>query len=154
MSDQTDNNAQERSDASRPQWLFLAYKVPSELSSNRVPIWRELKRLGAYYPQQAVCILPGRSEIREQIGEIRRRVADMGVQTPTSRSRIYRLISTTSSSTSLSGWLHGNTPKSSRSANPGLSRRSSSNASVRTTRSRKPRRSDRTSTRSDAGSTM
>ncbi len=78
MNDQTDNDAQERSDASRPQWLFLAYKVPSEPSSNRISIWRELKRLGAYYPQQAVCILPGRSEIREQIGEIRRRVADMG----------------------------------------------------------------------------
>ncbi len=59
------------------QWLLLAYKVPSEPSSNRISIWRELKRLGAYYPQQAVCILPGRSEIREQIGEIRRRVADM-----------------------------------------------------------------------------
>jgi hypothetical protein len=59
------------------QWLLLAYKVPSEPSSNRISIWRELKRLGAYYPQQAVCILPGRSEIRKQIGEIRRRVADM-----------------------------------------------------------------------------
>jgi len=78
MKDQAGDDDAERSDDSPPHWLFLAYKVPSEPSSNRISIWRELKRLGAYYPQQAVCILPGRSEIREQISAIRRRVADMG----------------------------------------------------------------------------
>jgi len=52
--------------------------VPSEPSSNRIGIWRELKRLGAYYPQQAVCLLPGRPETREQIGSIRDRIVDMG----------------------------------------------------------------------------
>jgi hypothetical protein len=66
------------SGAADAEWLFLAYKVPSEPSSNRISIWRELKRLGAYYPQQAVCILPGRSRIRSKIDEIRIRVADMG----------------------------------------------------------------------------
>ncbi len=78
MNDQTGNDAPERSGEPQPQWLFLAYKVPSEPSSNRISIWRELKRLGAYYPQQAVSILPGRAEIREQISDIRRRIADMG----------------------------------------------------------------------------
>lgn len=61
-----------------PQWLFLAYKVPSEPSSNRILIWRELKHMGAYYPQQAVCILPGRETIRSQIGKIRAKVKEMG----------------------------------------------------------------------------
>ncbi len=78
MKERADVGAVEPTDASDPQWLLLAYKVPSEPSSNRISIWRELKRLGAYYPQQAVCILPGRSVIREQIGEIRERVANMG----------------------------------------------------------------------------
>ncbi len=73
-----DHADRERSDGSDPQWLLLAYKVPSDPSSNRISIWRELKRLGAYYPQQAVCILPGHAEIRAQIGEIRRRISDMG----------------------------------------------------------------------------
>ncbi len=59
-------------------WLLLAYKVPSEPSSNRISIWRELKRLGAYYPQQAVCLLPGRPDIVEQVGAIRGRIAEMG----------------------------------------------------------------------------
>lgn len=60
-----------------PDWLLLAYKVPSEPSSNRIAIWRELKRLGAYYPQQAVCILPGRTEIRKRIADVRSKIADM-----------------------------------------------------------------------------
>jgi hypothetical protein len=76
--DATGNNTADHSDQSRPQWLFLAYKVPSEPSSNRISIWRELKRLGAYYPQQAVCLLPGRPEIESHIERIRARIADMG----------------------------------------------------------------------------
>jgi len=78
MKDQPDDDVPEGTVESPPQWLFFAYKVPSEPSSNRISIWRELKRLGAYYPQHAVCILPGRSEIREKIGEIRTRITDMG----------------------------------------------------------------------------
>ncbi len=66
------------SSGATPKWLLLAYKVPSEPSSNRIGIWRELKRLGAYYPQHAVCLLPGRPEIMEQIAEIRGRITDMG----------------------------------------------------------------------------
>jgi Protein ChrB, N-terminal len=61
-----------------PAWLLLAYKVPSEPSSNRIAIWRELKQLGAYYPQQAVCILPGRTETRDRLSSIRQRIEDMG----------------------------------------------------------------------------
>jgi Protein ChrB, N-terminal len=64
----------ERGDA---QWLLLAYRVPSDPSSNRISVWRDLKRLGAYYPQQAVCILPGRPEIVEQLTGIRKRVETM-----------------------------------------------------------------------------
>jgi N-methylhydantoinase A/oxoprolinase/acetone carboxylase beta subunit len=57
---------------------LLAYKVPSEPSSHRISVWRELKRLGAYYPQQAVCLLPGSETIRERVAVIRDRIAAMG----------------------------------------------------------------------------
>ncbi len=40
------------------EWLLLVYRVPSEPSNNRVSVWRELKRLGALYLQQCVCIVP------------------------------------------------------------------------------------------------
>ena len=39
-------------------WMVLVYRVPSEPSNNRVSVWRELKRLGALYLQQCVCIVP------------------------------------------------------------------------------------------------
>lgn len=60
------------------RWLLLAYRVPSEPSSNRVAVWRRLKRLGAYYPQQAVCLLPARSETVEALGEMRVQIDEMG----------------------------------------------------------------------------
>lgn len=61
-----------------PRWLLLAYRVPSEPSSNRIGIWRELKRLGAYYPQQAVCILPAGQSLRDEVAAIRDRIAAIG----------------------------------------------------------------------------
>jgi len=42
----------------REGWLLLIYRVPPEPSNNRVSVWRELKRLGALYLQQCVCIVP------------------------------------------------------------------------------------------------
>jgi hypothetical protein len=52
-----------------PSWLVLVYRVPSEPASRRVAIWRELKRLGALYLQQCVCILP---DIGRIAGELER----------------------------------------------------------------------------------
>jgi hypothetical protein len=42
-----------------------------------VAVWRELKRLGALYVQQAVCVLPDRPDIREALDRVRARVAEL-----------------------------------------------------------------------------
>ncbi|GLW10032.1 hypothetical protein Misp01_51610 [Microtetraspora sp. NBRC 13810] len=55
-------------------WLLLTYKVPSEPSRVRVSIWRELKRLGALYLQQAVCVLPDVGTVGEDLLQIRQRI--------------------------------------------------------------------------------
>ncbi|MGH3359340.1 MAG: Chromate resistance protein ChrB [Nocardioidaceae bacterium] len=60
------------------QWLLLTYRVPSQPTRARVAVWRELKRLGAHYIQQAVCVLPDRPELREALTKIRERIADSG----------------------------------------------------------------------------
>jgi len=39
-------------------WVIFAYKVPTEPSSARVKVWRNLKTLGVHYIQQSVCICP------------------------------------------------------------------------------------------------
>ena len=52
-------------------WLLLIYKVPSDSSRARVAVWRELKRLGGFYVQQAVCVLPDREDLRAGLQKVR-----------------------------------------------------------------------------------
>ena len=59
-------------------WLLLIYKVPSESSRARVAVWRELKRLGGFYVQQAVCVLPDREDLRAGMEKVRERVTELG----------------------------------------------------------------------------
>jgi hypothetical protein len=59
-------------------WLMLIYKVPSDSSRARVAVWRELKRLGGFYVQQAVCVLPENDELRAGLEKVRGRVTELG----------------------------------------------------------------------------
>jgi hypothetical protein len=43
-------------------WLLLIYTVPAEPSRKRASIWREIKRIGAVYLRDGVCVLPERPE--------------------------------------------------------------------------------------------
>ena len=60
------------------RWLLLVYRVPSGSSRSRVAVWRELKRLGVLYLQQAVCVLPDLPEPREALEALRERISEMG----------------------------------------------------------------------------
>ena len=51
-------------------WLLFGYDVPEKPSRIRVRIWRQLKGLGALYPQMSFCILPNSSEVRSRLGEL------------------------------------------------------------------------------------
>jgi hypothetical protein len=51
-------------------WLLLVYRVPTEPASKRVTVWRDLKRLGAYYLQQCVAVLPDLPELRAELEQI------------------------------------------------------------------------------------
>jgi hypothetical protein len=57
--------------------LLLVYRVPSQSSRARVAVWRELKRLGGLYVQQAVCVLPDHPELRTAMKEVRQRIDDL-----------------------------------------------------------------------------
>jgi len=43
-------------------WLLLIYTVPAEPSRKRAYVWREVKKVGAIYLRDGVCILPERPE--------------------------------------------------------------------------------------------
>jgi hypothetical protein len=57
---------------------MLIYRVPSESSKARVAVWRDLKRLGGLYVQQAVCVLPDREELRASLERVRERIDELG----------------------------------------------------------------------------
>jgi DNA-binding transcriptional regulator PaaX len=60
------------------RWLMLIYRVPTDSSKARVAVWRELKRLGGLYVQQAVCVLPDQAELRDSLGKVRNRIDELG----------------------------------------------------------------------------
>lgn len=60
------------------RWLLLTYRVPSDSSRARVAVWRDLRRLGAFYLQQAVCVLPDAPGVADALTSVRRRIADLG----------------------------------------------------------------------------
>jgi hypothetical protein len=43
-------------------WLLLIYSVPAHPSRKRAAIWREVKRVGAVYLRDGVCVLPEQEE--------------------------------------------------------------------------------------------
>jgi hypothetical protein len=58
-------------------WVLLVYRVPTEPASRRVTIWRDLKRMGALYLQQCVCIFPNRADIAAELDRITAKIAAM-----------------------------------------------------------------------------
>lgn len=65
-------------DAERGRWLLLVYRVPSEPSNNRVTVWRDLKRLGALYLQQCVCVVPALPECEQGFAAVMMKIEALG----------------------------------------------------------------------------
>jgi ChrB-like protein len=62
---------------SNQAWLLLVYRVPTEPASKRVAIWRDLKRMGALYLQQCVCILPDLPAVRDDLARVTTKIPEM-----------------------------------------------------------------------------
>lgn len=58
-------------------WLLLVYRVPTEPASRRVSVWRDLKRMGALYLQQCVCILPDLPALRDEVARVTAKIPEM-----------------------------------------------------------------------------
>jgi DNA-binding transcriptional regulator PaaX len=63
------------------KWLVLVYRIPTEPASKRVAIWRDLKRTGALYLQQCVCILPDLGNNAEELERVMAKVTTVGGET-------------------------------------------------------------------------
>lgn len=67
-------------------WLLLIYTVPAEPSRKRAYIWREVKRVGALYLRDGVCILPERPETLATLTAIAAKVEEFEGQATLARS--------------------------------------------------------------------
>ena len=50
--------------------------MPPNPTAGRVAVWRQLKKIGAIYLQQSVCVFPGTSGVRRDLAPILARIRD------------------------------------------------------------------------------
>lgn len=60
------------------KWLLFVYKVPTDSSTARVTVWRKIKKLGALYLQQTVCIVPYTEKFIRDIEILREEIIEFG----------------------------------------------------------------------------
>lgn len=58
------------------RFLLLVYRMPARPTSHRVTVWRQLKKAGAVYLQQSVCVFPDQPGVRRELAPILRRIAE------------------------------------------------------------------------------
>ena len=59
-------------------WILLIYKIPTQPTRLRLQIWRKLQAMGALYLQNAVCLLPSRPDLDENLHYIAQMIEEMG----------------------------------------------------------------------------
>jgi len=59
-------------------WLILVYRLGARRSTQRVHLWRRIKRIGAVYLQDGVCLLPLNERTREQLQWLAAEVSELG----------------------------------------------------------------------------
>jgi ChrB-like protein len=55
-------------------FLVLVYRVPPAPAAARVAVWRQLKKVGAIYLQQSVCVFPDIPEVRAELATVLDRI--------------------------------------------------------------------------------
>lgn len=60
------------------RFVMLVYRMQTKPTSARVAVWRQLKKMGAVYLQQSVCVFPDTSGVRRQLQPILARLNSSG----------------------------------------------------------------------------
>ena len=61
-------------------WLLLIYTIPAQPSRKRATVWREIKKLGAVYLRDGVCVLPQQPGTMSSLRSLARRIEEMDGQ--------------------------------------------------------------------------
>src|ERR1051325_6176470 len=60
------------------EWSLLVYRIPPQPTRLRLQIWRRLQKMGAVYLQNAICLLPSRPDLVENMEYIASMIEEMG----------------------------------------------------------------------------
>jgi hypothetical protein len=58
------------------QFVLLVYRMPTVPTTGRVGVWRQLKKMGAIYLQQSVCVFPDTQEVRRELSVVLRKIEE------------------------------------------------------------------------------
>ncbi len=59
-------------------FTVLVYRMPARPTAGRVAVWRQLKKIGAIYLQQSVCVFPANAQVRSDLHPILEKIAASG----------------------------------------------------------------------------
>lgn len=72
-----ESSPKERDAVATPtRFLLLVYRLPARPTSHRVTVWRQLKKTGAVYLQQSVCVFPDQGGVRKDLAPVLRRIEE------------------------------------------------------------------------------
>jgi hypothetical protein len=60
------------------RFVTFVYRMPTKPTSARVAVWRQLKKMGAVYLQQSVCVFPDTPSIRRELQPILNKLESSG----------------------------------------------------------------------------
>jgi hypothetical protein len=60
------------------RFLQLVYRMPAKPTAGRVAVWRSLKKAGAVYLQDSVCVVPDTGAMRAELDAVLARIDESG----------------------------------------------------------------------------
>ena len=58
------------------RFLVLVYRMPAKPTAGRIAVWRHLKKVGAIYIQQSVCVFPDQASVRADLQGILNKIVE------------------------------------------------------------------------------
>src|ERR1700730_10779316 len=65
-----------RMPAGPKRFMLMVYRMPTKPTAARVAVWRQLKKSGAIYLQQSVCVFPDNRSLRKDLAPILERITN------------------------------------------------------------------------------
>jgi hypothetical protein len=60
------------------RFIQIVYRMPAKPTAGRVAVWRTLKKAGAVYLQDSVCVLPDTKPLRKELEHVLDRIDESG----------------------------------------------------------------------------